>query len=263
MSIGKNKLPNRTGRPTVVSADGVPEWGAHGYTIAWGALTAVNTLTTLSDGTQVWPGEKYIESGTPLVPITTAEVQTVDLSGDDDPTGGTWDLTILGETLEDLAWNISAADLQTAIRGLQVQGSSDLTVTKVGFVYTINFPARLGNVAATTGSTAGLTGGSGDTFAITVSTTTAGVDYGGEWAPVDTSKSNGQQTIAREAVGILPYTIKDKEVSAFGADPQNEHNGLIVGGLVYREALKVGGTNQVTLANLLTAMPRLRLTKPV
>jgi hypothetical protein len=105
----------------------------------------------------------------------TAEVQTVDLSGDDDPTGGTWSMTIRGKTLAGLAWNISAAALQALINNLVGYGFAAITVSKTGFVYTITFPEYLGNVAAITADATGLTGGVGDTFAITVLTTTPGV----------------------------------------------------------------------------------------
>lgn len=109
----------------------------------------------------------------------TAEVQTVDLSGDDDPTGGTWTLTLPmfgGKVLTGLAWNISAATLQATINSLVYRGANLVTVGKVGFVYTITFPAILGNVGAvSTDNGAGLTGGGGDTFAITILTTTPGV----------------------------------------------------------------------------------------
>jgi hypothetical protein len=105
--------------------------------------------------------------------MSTREIQTVDLSGDADPTGGTWTLTILGSTITAIAWDVSAAALQTLINALFATGAADVTVTKAGFVYTINFPYYLGNVTAVTANGAGLT--SGGSITITIATPQAGV----------------------------------------------------------------------------------------
>lgn len=105
--------------------------------------------------------------------MSTREIQTVDLSGGDDPTGGTWSLTILGQTISALAHNVSAASLQASINALPVTGAADVTVSLAGFVYTISFPFYLGNVSAVTVNSASLT--SGGTVTVTISTTQAGV----------------------------------------------------------------------------------------
>lgn len=265
MSVGLVTPPNQTGRPVSVSADGQPVWMDIGVTIAWELITAATVKTELADGTIVFPGEKYIRYGTILVPISSAnaaEVQTVDLSGDADPTGGTWDLRINGATAEDLAYNASAAAVQAAIRALDDDPDSvlaNVTVQKTGFVYTLTFPAGSGNVDAVTVNSAALT--SGGTVAVTIATTTPGVNSNGKYAPFDSSKSNGQQTLARDAVGILNMTKKDSELTVLGANLENDLTGLIVGGLVWPSRLLVGGTNQPTLANLKTVMPLLRTAK--
>lgn len=233
-------------------------WKAGGITIDWSTVTAVAVETTLEDGTVVAIGDKYLRYGTVLDLIGTSEVQTVDLSGDDDPTGGTWTLTLVnpitGETaaLTGLAYNITAAALLAAIIATDAFDTGDLTISLAGFVYTITFAARFGNVAAaTTDNGAGLTGGVGDTFAITVTTTTAGAGSG-MYGPVDTGASDGRAAMARGETYILPETVLASELGS-------KHVNALEGGQVWRQRLLVGGSLQPTLANLLTAMPLLQL----
>lgn len=258
--IGRVTLRQQTGRPVRLSADGYPEWMPIGVTVDWSKVTAVSSDTTLDDGTVVYDGEKYLEVGTVLVKITKAEIQTVDLSGDDDPTGGTWDMTILGESIAGIAWNVSAADLQTAIRAIDADRADEVTVSKSGFVYTITFPEQSGNVDAITADASDLTGAGGDTFAITIATGTGGDAGGGKYAPYDSGASNGQQTLTRGEVGLVDYTIKDSEVTVMGANVNNETIGLITGGLVWKERLKVGSGTQPSRSALLAALPRLEIT---
>lgn len=265
MSVGLVTPPQATGRPVQVSADGSPIWMDIGATIAWELITAAAAATTLADGTPVAVGEKYIRYGTILVPVTTAnaaEQQTVDLSGDGDPTGGDWDMTVLGETLTDIAWNVAAAALQVLIRALDDDPDSTLgnvTVSKVGFVYTIVFPVGAGNVAAITADGTDLT--TGTTILITITTTVPGVTSNAKYAPFDSGASNGLQTLTRDTVGILNQTKKDSELTVLGANLQNDLTGLIVGGLVWPGRLLVGTGTQPTLANVKTAMPLLRTAK--
>lgn len=118
-------------------------------------------------------GRAVQDSVNDSIAMSTREIQTVDLSGDADPTGGTWTLTIFGSTITGIAWNVSAAALQTLINALYATGAAETTVAKTGFVYTITFPYYLGNVSAVTADGAGLT--SGGSITITIATTQAGV----------------------------------------------------------------------------------------
>lgn len=141
---------------------------------------------TLGNDSNAWAYLPYVRENRPLfgryeivgkeLETGTAEVQTVDLSGDDDPTGGVWPLTILGVLISGIPWNVSAAALQAFINSLDVRGARDITVSKTGFVYTFTYPSYLGNVAQVSSNNgATLTGAGGDTFAITINTTTPGV----------------------------------------------------------------------------------------
>lgn len=101
-----------------------------------------------------------------------SEQQRVDLSGADDPNGGTWTLTILGNTITGIAWNVSAAALQTSIQQTSGTGANQTTVSKSGFQYTITFPSYLGDVSAVTADGSGLT--SGGSISITITETVKG-----------------------------------------------------------------------------------------
>jgi hypothetical protein len=102
-----------------------------------------------------------------------SEVQTATITGA--PTGGTFTLTLEGETTAAIAYNATAAAVQTALEGLSNLAPGDVTVTgAAGGPYTITFGgARAGaDVPQMTASGAGLTGGTSP--AVGVATTTAG-----------------------------------------------------------------------------------------
>jgi hypothetical protein len=140
----------------------------------------------LWNGSSAWAYLSNIRSGQPFflryeitgpeLEAGTSEVQTVDLSATDDPTGGVWPLTILGTTITGIPWNVTAAELQATINSLlEADGADEVTVGKSGFIYTFTYPARLGNVAQATGSAVGLTTGGGNTVTVANATTTPGV----------------------------------------------------------------------------------------
>lgn len=100
----------------------------------------------------------------------TAEVQTVTISGS--PTGGTFTLTIAGQTTDAIAYNATAAAVQTALNKLD---GVNVTVSLATNVYTVTFREPVGNVAQLT-ATSSLTGGSSP--AVTPATTTPGAGNG-------------------------------------------------------------------------------------
>lgn len=111
-------------------------------------------------------------------PTGADEVQTVTITGA--PTGGTFTLTYAGQTTTGIAYNASAATVQTALENLSNIDPGDVTVTgAAGGPYTVLFDtAGSGgqfhgvDVAQMTTSGASLTGGT--TPASAVTTTTAG-----------------------------------------------------------------------------------------
>jgi hypothetical protein len=103
----------------------------------------------------------------------TNEVQTVTVTGA--PTGGTFTLTYSGQTTGPIAYNATAAAVQTALTGLSNVGTGNVAVTGAsGGPYTVTFQGTLADTdVAQMTATASLTGGT--TPGVTVATQTAGV----------------------------------------------------------------------------------------
>lgn len=132
----------------------------------------------------------YVPSGTVLAKLdsglygpyspSTNEIQQIAITGA--PTGGTFTLTWDGQTTAAIAYNATAADVQTALEALSnidagdvVAAGGALPATPV----TVTFQGQYAgsNVAAMTADDAGLTGGSTPEVAITTSTA-GGTDTG-------------------------------------------------------------------------------------
>ena len=110
--------------------------------------------------------------GTNIVADGANEAQTVTITGT--PTGGTFTLTWDGQTTAAIAYNATAAAVQSALLALSNMPESGVSVTGgpgPGTPYTVTFPDGK-NVSQMTASGAGLTGGT--TPAVTVATATAG-----------------------------------------------------------------------------------------
>lgn len=121
------------------------------------------------------------------------EVQTLTIGGS--PTGGTFTVTFGGQTTSGVAYNATAATLQTALQALSSIGANNVTVTgSAGGPYTLTFVNALGktDVAQITASAAGLTGGMPT---ITPATTTAGsAGTAGTFKKVDSASTDGSQS---------------------------------------------------------------------
>ncbi len=138
----------------------------------------------------------YIPSGIVLAKLTsglygpyagqTAEVQTVTITGS--PGGGTFTLSFGSQTTGAIAYNATAAAVQTALEALPAIVPGDVTVTgSAGGPYTVTFGgAHTGDQPQMT-ATSSLTGGSSP--GVTVATGTGG----------GSSATDGSQT----AVGFL------------------------------------------------------------
>ncbi|MFI0929617.1 hypothetical protein ACH4TP_37700 [Streptomyces sp. NPDC021012] len=131
-------------------------------------------------------GRNVMKSGIPLGRVTasglyapyagpTDEVQTVTVTGA--PTGGTYTLTLSGQTTAAIPYNATAAQIRTALEALSNIAPGDITVAggpHPGSPVTVKFnggPYQGEDVAQMT-ATASLTGGT--TPGVTVTTTTAG-----------------------------------------------------------------------------------------
>lgn len=144
------------------------------------------TLDTSAFTAGVHYPDGYFKSGIPLGLISatglygpyaglTSEVQTVTITGT--PTGGTFTLTYAGQTTAAIAYNATAAAVQSALVALSNIGASDVVCTGgplPGTAVTVTFDGALANadIAAMTASGASLTGGSSP--AVVIATPTAG-----------------------------------------------------------------------------------------
>lgn len=260
MSYGREVL-TKTGRDVAVLADlQDAQFKVGGITVDWSLITAAASDTTLTDQTPIKTGEKYLRFGQILCEVTQVEIQTVDLSGADDPNGGTWDLTILGETIEDIAWNVSAAALQALIRALDADGANQVTVSKSGFVYTITFPESVDNVSAVTVVSSSLTTG-GSTVTVTIATSTQGTSTSGKYGPYDPSATDGRQTLSRGKCFILNRTVKEEGYGEAINTSETDHPQVFDGGTVWKDRiLMTTGTNSLaagpTVTNFEAAFPR-------
>jgi hypothetical protein len=90
-----------------------------------------------------------VATTTPGETGVTEEVQTINLSGGDDPVSGTWTITVpaFGTTVP-LAWDASAAVVDAALEA--ILGTGLVVVGKVGFVYTLTYDDTLGNIGQAT-----------------------------------------------------------------------------------------------------------------
>ena len=252
-SFGRKTGIATTGRKVEVLADGrTGGMKLGGITIDWSTLTALTAEETLTDGTIVAIGDKYLRYGTILDLIGTSEVQTVDLSAGDDPTAGVWTVIYGGQTTSNIAWNASAQAVQNAMEQLSNLEPGDVTVTKAGFVYTFTFAPRAGNVGPITIGSGDLTGAT----SVTVTQTTAGAGAG-KWGPADTSASDGRQTLARGDSYILNETVVESQLGS-------DHPAVFDQGAGWVDRLVTaenGHTNAPTEANVLTAFPGLQLVR--
>lgn len=165
-------------------------------------VSSLTSGTHYDATTKVVPaGLAVAKVGNYLVPFAgVPEVQTVTITGA--PTGGTFTLTLDGETTTAIAYNASAADVQAALEalsnvdGVAVTGSGPYVVTFAGYV---NVPQMTATASLTGGTTPGVTvatttgGGAGD----------SGVLAGFIADPIALQQDNG----ALSTVAITAYVV--------------------------------------------------------
>jgi hypothetical protein len=109
-----------------------------------------------------------------ISPLTTAgsgtdEVQSITISG---ATGGTWVASFEGANTAPLAYDISTADLTTALEGLATIGSGNVAVTGTPGAYVVTFGAGLADLylPPIVAYAYGLTGAGTPTIAVLITT---------------------------------------------------------------------------------------------
>jgi hypothetical protein len=249
-----------------VSADGRPEKKVGGVTFDWSTVTAVSgSAVTLLDGTVVAVGEKYIRYGQVITKIGVAEVQTYTWTGG--PTSGSAILTFpaAGEypaqSTATLAFNASAAAVQSALQALSRIGVDGVSVARTGagsnadpYVYTATYSTRLGNVVTPTAAHTFL---GGTTPTATIATTTSGGTNTGMYGPWDSAATDGRATLTNGDCYVVNRTVKE-------VDPFSAHPEAIYGGRLWRDKLLITtGTHSLaagpTVAEFLAAFPRAQL----
>jgi len=240
------------GGQIAVSADGCTDDNrpAGGITIDWSTVTAVGSDTTLIDGTVIKSGQKYLRYGQVLCRITTAEVQTITVTGS--PTGGTFTLKATGTTTETatIAYNAAAATVQTVIRALGGDYAEVAVTGSAGGPFTVTFPYTAGNALQLVLGTNALTGGT--TPSVTGATTTAGTDAAGKYGPYDSGASDGRQTVSRNACWIVNTTVVESTPGIATDFPD-----VINGGLAFKERILMGVSGHPSVSSVESALPTL------
>lgn len=210
----------QTGTAIAVSADGAPEWKLGGITIDWSTVIAVAADTDPGDGNIIKAGHKGLKYGTVLTRITA--------SGKYAP------------------W--THAETATTNVGATIVGATSFTLGSTANVFpgdSLLFDtagqAETLEVATVVGSV--------------ITTVTAATKTHADGVAVS-KPDDGRQTLTLGNCGVLNETVLLDGPIGFGSGP-TDHPGLIVGGQVWQARLGVGGSDQPTLAALLTAMPRL------
>ena len=199
------------GTPTTGIAARVQLLVGYYYDLAGRPIATVDVGT---NGGTAWtmPGSVPSRSSTVLVTSTsysTDAVQDITLTGS--PTGGTFTLTFGGQTTSAIAYNASAASMQTGAAKLAPTsvGSGNATVSAApsGTGWEVWFTGTLANSYqnAITGNGAGLTGGTSSV--VSVATISAGGDAG--HAAIVTDPAGDVTRTYTDAEGRTVRTIQD------------------------------------------------------
>ncbi|RJO74165.1 head decoration protein [Nocardia panacis] len=146
----------------------------------------------------------------------TSAVQTVSITGA--PTGGTWTATFNGQTTSAIAYNATAAAVQSALTALSSVGANNVTVTGTG-PYTVTFTGALASkaVPVMTASGAGLTGGTSPAASVANTTPGSNAHYPNGYIPSGT------------AIGIVTATGLAAPYNAGASDGSQTCYGITYG----------------------------------
>lgn len=279
MPYGRTLLTTDKLFPTRVSADGRPEYKVGGITIDLATIpTAPVADVTLPDGSTIRAGNQYLRHGQVLCRIGVAEIQAYTWTGG--PTAGSAILTLpasgeyAAQSTSALAFNASSAVVQAALEALPRIGSGNVTVARTGtgiagdpYIYTAAYNKNLGDLAPFT-ATHTFTGGTTPT--VTVATITGSGTTSGKYGPYDPAATDGRQTLTRGDCYILDevYLVNPNGAGYLaGLGSCDIIGNVLQGGEVWIDRVLHSGTTAgtlalgPTLANLLTAFPRLTLVR--
>jgi hypothetical protein len=268
--IGRNVMPTGTGLAVQVSADGKPEYKTGGLTIDWTLFAALGApLTTPVEGLQLQTGQKWFRFGQVLCKVTTANAQTITVTGV--PTGGSFTMNVIRpdtglNQVVTVPFNASVAAIQTLLDAVLGAGNSVVSGAGAlpGNVITVTAAGVLLNTVIPTFTlgTNGLTGGTTPAVAFA---TSAGANSG-KFGPFDPGASDGRQTLAAGNCFIANTTVVQAGIVFPGFTTVNtdQVGEAIFGGRVWRNRI-IANTSAASLAAgplfsaLLPVLPRLQL----
>jgi hypothetical protein len=265
-AIGRTLLTGvGMGNPINVTFDGNPRWKAGGITPSWATVAAVSGAdVTTKEGFVVPIGSKYLRYGQVMCKITTANAQTVTVTGT--PTGGTFSYSLTDPTTMNIATVTLAFDAAVATHQAAIDaaiGANKITVSGAGAlpgnVHTLTVSGQALYVAFPTAvlTANALTGGTAPTAAFA---TTAGATSG-QFGPFDSAASDGRQTLLQGRCFILNETLLEySQLGTYVPSPTPTVVGAIEGGRVWKSrVLATNGSASLaagpTYANLQAAMP--------
>lgn len=236
--IGRQVLVT-SGNPIRISADGRPEMKIAGISIDWSTVAAVGSDTTIPiEMTVVKNGNKYLRYGQFMTKITNTPTQTVTISA----AGGTFalsgtrpDTQFNGKTAA-VAYNATAATLQTALEA--IYGAGNVAVSgSAGGPYTVNlkgilaampFPLMVSDASL-------LTGGANTAVVAVGNAGTA--PNNGMYGPYDPAATDGRQTLVRGECGFVPETLLQSGLVVGMPTGITDFAPLLTGGTVYKDRL--------------------------
>lgn len=226
----------------------IPEWAEVSASVGYdtdGETVTHLVLTGLSDGTPFTVTDDTDDGGLDGPQITVVQEFTVSLNEiqrvrlANQPTGGTFTLTFSGQTTSNIAYNASAATVQSALEALSNIAPGDVIVTlNETSDWNIEFDATYGNmnVALITGDGTNLTGSGTPALTLSTETTPTGPYHWDEpknWSGGALPTTGDEAYIAnlttdiRYGLATITDTLAELHFMAsftgrFGLTPQNE-----------------------------------------
>lgn len=221
-SYGRQAIAS-TGQPVRVSFDGNPMWKAGGVTLDWNTVAPVAVDTVLADGITIPAGGRGLALGTVL--------QEIGATGK----YGTMTPAMTATTLNNGGTSAIGAATATLTAVTNIQPGDFLLIDTSTQAETAQVASIAGNVV---------------TF---VSPLTKTHNDGVAVAKPD----DGRQALVQGKTYVLDSSvIQTPRLALFSG--ATDHPAVFYGGLVWSARLRVGGANQPTLAQLLTACPMLQ-----
>lgn len=194
---------------------------------AWITVTDAGSATAHPDNAPKVLSPTALTGGSDGLVAAVAEVQNITVAA----SGGTWDLTIGAESALDLAYDISAADLEDVLDGFTAFSNGDIEVTggpgnvSGSTPYVLTYLASLGNRVLPTCDSTNLTGGA---HTATPSTVVPGVGASDNLLSANLTAVYSAAVTSLDAVD-LPLILN--------IPPHNDPNGDPLSDAVFTSAL--------------------------